>query len=109
MFCKNDIMYLTQSRGLVTICLLPILGKKKAKWNTRRQKDNAELPCLPRPESKKGQGKGHRLYPEVRRETAPHTVSSSGPRAFVSVFLSTKDGAPATTSIYVASILVHVT
>lgn len=61
-----------------------------------------KLPCLPRSESKNRQGEGHWPFPEVKNRP------SYRPTASVSVILRERDGAPATTFIYVASILVHI-
>lgn len=60
------------------------------------------LPCLPRPESKKGQGKEPWSSPEGRNKP------SYRPTASVSIILR-KGEAPATNFIYVALILAHFT
>lgn len=99
-------MYLTQSRCLVNIRPLPILGNKQTKRTNGGMNEDKTvmqgLPCLPRPEAKKGHGEGHWPRPGGGGWLPP---PCSG-RGLLSQPFSGKAG-PATTFLHLAPTLGH--
>lgn len=106
-FCHNGVMYVTQSRCLVNISPLPILENENHKTDGIRKESKQNewrgSPAQPgpSPQRDKARPSGLACHGEAALLHGPLPLLG----ALVSTILGGTDGAPATTTICVTSIL----